>query len=72
MFVKPGPRRDDPTRQLLVRKPNRQFLSPEGEEVADDDLYWHKLVLDGDVVSADAIAAEPVKAEPVEVKGSAA
>jgi hypothetical protein len=62
MFVKPGPRRDDPAQQLLVRKPNRQFLSPEGEEVADDDLYWHKLVLEGDVVSA----------EPVEVKGSAA
>jgi hypothetical protein len=62
MFVKPGPRRDDASRQLLVRKPNRQFLSPEGEEVADDDLYWHKLVLEGDVVCA----------EPVEVKGSAA
>ncbi|MGD0109199.1 MAG: DUF2635 domain-containing protein [Rhodopila sp.] len=62
MFVKPGPRRDDPTRQLLVRKPNRQFLSPEGEEVPDDDLYWHKMVLEGDVVSA----------EPMEVKGSAA
>ena len=72
MFVKPGPRRDDPTRQLLVRKPNRQFLSPEGEEVADDDLYWHKLVLEGDVVSAEPSPLEPVKAEPVEVKGSAA
>lgn len=62
MFVKPGLRRDDATRQLLVRKPNRQFLSPEGEEVADDDLYWHKLVLEGDVVSA----------EPVKVEGSVA
>jgi hypothetical protein len=69
MFVKPGLRRDDPSQQFLVRKPNRQFLSPGGEDVPDNDLYWHKLVLEGDVVAAEPAA---VTAEPVEVKGSAA
>lgn len=59
MFVKPGPRLDDPSQQLLVRKPNKQFLSPSGENVSDDDLYWHKMLLEGDVVVAEPPNEQP-------------
>jgi hypothetical protein len=55
MFVKPGPHPDDPSRQLVVRGPNRRPLSPQGEEVTDS-VFWMRRLRDGDVV-----LAEPVK-----------
>jgi hypothetical protein len=54
MFVKPGPRPDDPSRPLVVRKPNRQFMSPLGEEVPETN-FWHRRLRDGDVVEAEPI-----------------
>jgi hypothetical protein len=72
MFVKPGPRRDDPSQPLLVRKPNRQFLSPEGEHVPDDDRYWHKMLGEGDIVLAEPpiVLAEPPKEHTAEGSGA--
>jgi hypothetical protein len=50
MFVKPA-------EGLKIRDPfKRDHLPPEGREVPDGDLYWHRLARDGDVV-----VVEPVK-----------
>ena len=53
MFVKPGPSRDDPAKQLFVRRPDGIPLSPNGEEVPDHDAFWHRRLRDGDVVLAE-------------------
>jgi len=56
MFVKPGMRRDEPDKPLLVRHPNLRPLRAEGEEVPEI-TYWHRRVLHGDAVIA---SPEPV------------
>ena len=53
MFVKPGPRQDDPARPLIVRGPNKRLLSAQGEHVPEI-TFWHRRVRDGDVVLAEA------------------
>ncbi len=45
-----------PAEGLKVRipyNPSAGYLEPEGREVPDGDLYWHRLLLDGDVVKVD-------------------
>ena len=54
MFVKPGPRPDDPARQLIVRGPNFRVLSPIGEDVPESQ-FWNRRLRDGDVVDAESI-----------------
>lgn len=41
----------------------RRSLAPEGEEVPDDDVYWNRRLLAGEVVRCDSTptGAEPVK-----------
>jgi hypothetical protein len=59
MFVKPAP-------GLKVRHPvTRTFLPDEGIEVADGDLFWTRVLNDGDVVeiSEDEFKAAQQKAE---------
>lgn len=51
MFIKPGPRPDDPARALVVRGPNFRLLSELGGEVPETQ-FWHRRLRDGDVVPA--------------------
>lgn len=47
MFVKPAA-------GLKIRDPfKRDHLPPEGREVPDGDLYWIRLLRDGDVVAVE-------------------
>lgn len=46
MFVKPK------EGLKIVDLIKKDFLPPEGREVADD-LYWHRLIRDGDITIAD-------------------
>ena len=62
MFVKPGQQRDDPANPLLVRKPNRQLLSPDGEDVPETN-FWFRRLRDGDVVLVE-LEPEPKPAGP--------
>jgi hypothetical protein len=51
MFVKPADRQVEGM-PLVVRDPDlRDFLPPEGREVPDS-MYWHRRLIDGDVVLA--------------------
>lgn len=44
MFIKPAP-------GLRIRDPHtKQFLPDDGVEVPNDDLFWHRLINDGDVI----------------------
>lgn len=54
MFVKPGPRPDDPGRSLVVRAENGRLLSELGGQVPDTQ-FWHRRLRDGDVVPAEAL-----------------
>lgn len=58
MFVKPGPRQDDPALPLIVRGPNKRLLSPQGEHVPEI-TFWHRRVRDGDVMLAEPPAPPP-------------
>jgi hypothetical protein len=50
MIVKPAP-------GLVVRHPvTKQLLPPEGIEVPDGDIFWTRVLNDGDVVLADTAA----------------
>ncbi|WP_250865665.1 DUF2635 domain-containing protein [Caballeronia sp. INSB1] len=50
MIVKPAP-------GLLVRHPvTKQLLPDEGIEVPDGDIFWTRVLNDGDVVLADNAA----------------
>jgi hypothetical protein len=50
MIVKPAP-------GLVVRHPvTKQLLPPEGIEVPDGDIFWTRVLNDGDVVLADNAA----------------
>jgi hypothetical protein len=52
MIVKPAP-------GLKVRHPvTKQLLPPEGIEVPEDDIFWTRVLNDGDVVRADNTAAK--------------
>jgi len=61
MFVKPGHRQDDPALLLIVRGPNKRLLSPQGEHVPEI-TFWHRRVIDGDVVIAEPPALRPPQA----------
>ena len=51
MFVKPAS-------GLNIRDPfKRDHLPPEGREVPDGDLYWERLLIDGDVIAGTPTAA---------------
>lgn len=55
MRIKPAP-------GLSVRNPaDKQLLPPEGIEVPDGDIFWTKVLNDGDVVLADAGKSAPAK-----------
>jgi hypothetical protein len=64
MFVKPGPRPDDPSRPLVVRGPNGRLLPETGGEVPDTQ-FWQRRIAHGDVIAEPATerqsepAAEP-------------
>jgi hypothetical protein len=49
MFVKPGPRPDDPSKPLQVRGPDGRLLAPAGQ-VVPETQFWHRRVTVGDVV----------------------
>ena len=57
MFIKPAPRRDDPSQPMLVRRPDRVPLRAEGEEVEETN-FWHRRLRDGDVVPAEPPAKQ--------------
>ena len=39
-----------PAAGLKIRDPfKKDFLPPEGRNVTDGDLYWHRLLRDGDI-----------------------
>lgn len=51
MKVKPAP-------GVHLRDPvTMQFISDEGQEVDDNDLYWVRRINDGDAVRVDATAS---------------
>lgn len=55
MRIKPAP-------GLSVRNPaDKQLLPPEGIDVPDGDIFWTKVLNDGDVVLASAVKAAPAK-----------
>ncbi|MDR5757021.1 MULTISPECIES: DUF2635 domain-containing protein [Caballeronia] len=55
MIVKPAP-------GLVVRHPvTKQQLPPEGIEVPDGDIFWTRVLNDGDVVRADNAASPAPK-----------
>ena len=61
MFIKPGMfvDADGETRQLAVRDHVTKTLIPaDGLEVPDHDLYWNRLLRDGDGVRATPPAPE--------------
>lgn len=47
-----------PKKDVLVPKPATGYLAPEGEEV-ELDIYWQRIVNDG-----DAVVGNPPKAAP--------
>jgi hypothetical protein len=52
MFVKPAP-------GLVIRDPDLKDLLPaEGRQVPDSD-YWHRRVLDKDVVECSPVSQQP-------------
>ncbi len=59
MFVKPAPRPDhlkvpDGPDHLIVRDPiSGQIMPADGRHIPDHDIYWHRLLLQGDIVKAD-------------------
>ena len=58
MFVKPAA-------GLKIRDPfKRDHLPPEGREVPDGDLYWARLVRDGDVVIVEPEKKKPKTVDP--------
>lgn len=65
MYVKPGlapvdpDRPDEPRGVLLVRDPRDMTAMPAtGRHVPDGDLYWHKMLLQGDIVAAEPPASQ--------------
>lgn len=70
MFVKPGPRPDEPGKTLVVRmSPHMRPLRTEGEDVPDT-IFWHRRLRDGDVVLAERPKVAPALAtgEPLPEK----
>jgi hypothetical protein len=58
MFVKPAA-------GLKIRDPfKKDHLPAEGREVPDSDLYWHRLLRDGDVVAASPAPEPATEAAP--------
>lgn len=52
MFVKPAP-------GLKIRDPlKKDYLPTEGREIDEHDLYWHRLLMDEDVIE---VKADPAK-----------
>lgn len=50
-----------PRAGMRVYDPEKgNWLLPEGREVADGDLYWNRILADGDVTVAAAEAAAPL------------
>jgi hypothetical protein len=65
MYVKPAlapanpDRPDEPRVPFLVRDPIHLTPMPaQGRNVPDGDLYWHKLLLQGDIVEAEPPATQ--------------
>ena len=57
MFVKPA-------EGLKIRDPfKKDHLPPEGREVPNGDLYWHRLLMDGDVIAAAPETTAPAEAQ---------
>ena len=57
MFVKPAP-------GLKVRDPKTlRHIPEEGIEVPDTDTFWHRRLLDGDVVEVKVVTPPPPKVE---------
>lgn len=55
MRIKPAP-------GLSVRNPaDKQLLPPEGIDVPDGDIFWTKVLNDGDVVLASGAKGAPAK-----------
>lgn len=54
IFMKPNPDRTVNGVPLRVRDLHtRQWVPAEGQYVEADDLYWNRIVLDGDLVPAE-------------------
>ena len=66
MFVKPGMHRDadGELTQLVVRLPNRQPMPSDGMDVDENDLFYARLLRDGDIVPAKPLAASPPASPP--------
>ena len=58
MFVKPR-------EGYKIRDPfKKDHLPPEGREVPDGDLYWHRLARDGDVVVVESVKEAKKTSKP--------
>jgi hypothetical protein len=70
MYVKPAPRPEhlktpEAPDHLIVRDPvSGQVMPAEGRHVPDNDLYWHKRLLEGDIIEAKPPAAPEPEQEP--------
>jgi hypothetical protein len=70
MYVKPAKRPEhlkapDAPDHLVVRDPiSGQVMPAEGRHVPDGDLYWHKRLIEGDIVEAEPPAPAAESAQP--------